>query len=207
MSFFFVTHVLSCVANSYPYSTALLSQTLRTYQRAACDTDQVALSCPRGTSISIEFAQYNKFNERGGKFYTYYIFHKPNNQSTFSFSLHNLDGVTIEDLCPLNGGNSERSIEARMKTNRQLLSGSTFGLSGGILKQMQSANFPNGSHIYYDTTNTSSGGPSGKDNLPNELNVPENCLWPNALQVNAFVHATNCYLLFLLFLFFAFCFN
>ncbi|KAL5273564.1 hypothetical protein ACFFRR_000358 [Megaselia abdita] len=136
---------------------ALLSQTLRTYQRAACDTDQVALSCPRGTSISIEFAQYNKFNERG-------------------------DGVTIEDLCPLNGGNSERSIEAKMKTNRQLLNGSTFAIAGGILKQMQSANFPNGSHIYYDTTNTSSGGPPGKDNLANELNIPENCLWPNALQ-------------------------
>lgn len=70
-----------------------------------------------------------------------------------------------------------------MKTNRQLLNGSTFNLASGIHKQMQSANFPNGSHIYYDTTNTSSGGPPGKDNSSNELNVPENCLWPNALQV------------------------
>lgn len=106
-------------------------------------------------------------------------------------SLFCSDGVTIEDLCPLNDGNGERSMEAKMKTNRQLLNGSTFGSAGGgILKQMQSANFPNGSHIYYDTTNTSSGGPPGKDNLPNELNVPENCLWPNALQVNNLVHYT-----------------
>lgn len=97
--------------------------------------------------------------------------------------LFHLDGVTIEDLCPLNGGSSERSIEAKMKTNRQLLNGSTFGVIGGSHKQIQSANFPNGSHIYYDTTNTSSG-PSGKDHLANELNIPENCLWPNALQVN-----------------------
>ncbi|KAG4077616.1 hypothetical protein HA402_008876, partial [Bradysia odoriphaga] len=36
----------------------LLSGTLRTYQKAGCDTEQVSLSCPRGTSISIEVAQY-----------------------------------------------------------------------------------------------------------------------------------------------------
>lgn len=45
--------------------TALLSATLRTYQKAACDTDQVVIACPRGTSISIEFAQYNKFVAKG----------------------------------------------------------------------------------------------------------------------------------------------
>ncbi|XP_037924496.1 uncharacterized protein LOC119660163 isoform X2 [Hermetia illucens] len=39
---------------------ALLSATLRTYQRAGCDTEQVSLSCPRGTSISIELAQYGR---------------------------------------------------------------------------------------------------------------------------------------------------
>lgn len=157
----------------------------------------MALSCPRGTSISIEFAQYNKFNERGGK-----LLKTEQTDNRLNTSSH-LDGVTIEDLCPLNGASGERSIETKMKTNRQLLSGSIFGLagSGGVLKQMQTANFPNGSHIYYDTTNTSSGGPAGKDNLPNELNVPENCLWPNALQVNNGVRCANCNLLFLVFLF------
>lgn len=44
---------------------ALLSGTLRTYQKAGCDTEQVSLSCPRGTSISIEVAQYG--NTVGGK--------------------------------------------------------------------------------------------------------------------------------------------
>ncbi|XP_035774292.1 protein eva-1-like [Anopheles albimanus] len=39
---------------------ALLSGTLRTYQRAGCDREYVTLSCPRGTSISIEIAQYGR---------------------------------------------------------------------------------------------------------------------------------------------------
>lgn len=40
--------------------TALLSGTLRTYQRAGCDDEVVTLRCPPGTSISIEVAQYGK---------------------------------------------------------------------------------------------------------------------------------------------------
>ncbi|XP_017874613.1 PREDICTED: uncharacterized protein LOC108621674 isoform X1 [Drosophila arizonae] len=39
---------------------ALLAATLRTYQRAGCDSEQLSLSCPRGTSISIELAQYGR---------------------------------------------------------------------------------------------------------------------------------------------------
>ncbi|KAL9892295.1 uncharacterized protein ACN427_007569 isoform 6-T7 [Glossina fuscipes fuscipes] len=39
---------------------ALLAATLRTYQRAGCDSETLALSCPRGTSISIELAQYGR---------------------------------------------------------------------------------------------------------------------------------------------------
>lgn len=39
---------------------ALLSGTLRTYQRAGCDSELVTLGCPRGTSISIEVAQYGR---------------------------------------------------------------------------------------------------------------------------------------------------
>lgn len=39
---------------------ALLSGTLRTFQKTTCDSERVSLSCPRGTSISIELAQYEK---------------------------------------------------------------------------------------------------------------------------------------------------
>lgn len=43
----------------------MLSATLRTYQKVACDSEEVVIACPRGTSISIEFAQYNKFVQKG----------------------------------------------------------------------------------------------------------------------------------------------
>ncbi|XP_055611027.1 uncharacterized protein LOC129757752 isoform X2 [Uranotaenia lowii] len=39
---------------------ALLAGTLRTYQRAGCERELVTLGCPRGTSISIEVAQYGQ---------------------------------------------------------------------------------------------------------------------------------------------------
>ncbi|XP_055301870.1 uncharacterized protein LOC129568237 [Sitodiplosis mosellana] len=39
---------------------ALLSGTLRTFQKTTCDSERVSLGCPRGTSISIELAQYEK---------------------------------------------------------------------------------------------------------------------------------------------------
>ncbi|XP_017778713.1 PREDICTED: protein eva-1 homolog C isoform X6 [Nicrophorus vespilloides] len=39
---------------------ALLSGTLRTYQRAGCDDELVTLKCPPGTSISVQVAQYGK---------------------------------------------------------------------------------------------------------------------------------------------------
>lgn len=38
--------------------SALLAGTLRTYQKAGCDAEYMSLSCPRGTQISIELAQY-----------------------------------------------------------------------------------------------------------------------------------------------------
>lgn len=37
---------------------ALLSDTLRTYTKTGCDLEPLTLSCPRGTSISIDIAQY-----------------------------------------------------------------------------------------------------------------------------------------------------
>lgn len=39
---------------------ALLSGTLKTYQRAACDDQVVTLRCPHGTCISVQVAQYGK---------------------------------------------------------------------------------------------------------------------------------------------------
>lgn len=45
---------------------ALLSETLKTYNKTACDSENVTLSCPRGTSIVIETAQYAK-NDGNGK--------------------------------------------------------------------------------------------------------------------------------------------
>ncbi|XP_055306897.1 protein eva-1 [Sitodiplosis mosellana] len=52
---------LSSVSSEMIYRVdplALLAGTLRTYQKAGCDAEYIALSCPRGTSISIEIAQY-----------------------------------------------------------------------------------------------------------------------------------------------------
>lgn len=40
--------------------SALLTGTLRTFQRAGCDNDIVTLKCPAGTSISVQIAQYGK---------------------------------------------------------------------------------------------------------------------------------------------------
>ncbi len=42
------------------YFTATLSGTLKTYHRTACDFDKIQLTCPRGTSITIDIAQYKK---------------------------------------------------------------------------------------------------------------------------------------------------
>ncbi|XP_071446054.1 uncharacterized protein [Hetaerina americana] len=39
---------------------ALLSGTLRTYQRAGCEGELMTLRCPPGTSISVELAQYGR---------------------------------------------------------------------------------------------------------------------------------------------------
>ncbi|CAG7716268.1 unnamed protein product [Allacma fusca] len=39
---------------------ALLSGTLRTYQKASCDESWMSLRCPTGTTISVQLAQYGK---------------------------------------------------------------------------------------------------------------------------------------------------
>ena len=42
------------------FSTDLLSGTLRTIQRAACDGEMLTLRCPLGTAVSIQLAQYGR---------------------------------------------------------------------------------------------------------------------------------------------------
>ncbi|XP_012215153.1 protein eva-1 homolog C isoform X3 [Linepithema humile] len=44
---------------------ALLSGTLKTYQRAACDEETMTLKCPPGTTISVEHAQYGRAGMHG----------------------------------------------------------------------------------------------------------------------------------------------
>ncbi|XP_041978614.1 protein eva-1 homolog C-like [Aricia agestis] len=41
-------------------SLALLTGTLKTMRRAACDDELVSLSCPRGTTVNIQVAEYGK---------------------------------------------------------------------------------------------------------------------------------------------------
>ncbi|XP_011350322.1 protein eva-1 isoform X2 [Ooceraea biroi] len=44
---------------------ALLSGTLKTFQRAACDEETMTLKCPPGTTISVEHAQYGRTGKYG----------------------------------------------------------------------------------------------------------------------------------------------
>ncbi|XP_022915138.1 protein eva-1 homolog C isoform X4 [Onthophagus taurus] len=54
--FFLVVLTLNIFADNL----ALLSGTLKTYQKAGCDNDIVVLKCPAGTNILIQVAQYGK---------------------------------------------------------------------------------------------------------------------------------------------------
>ncbi|KAK0087973.1 hypothetical protein PV325_013522 [Microctonus aethiopoides] len=50
---------LTCPSREY----TILSGTLKTYQRAACDEETMSLRCPPGTSIAIAFARYGRVAE------------------------------------------------------------------------------------------------------------------------------------------------
>ncbi|XP_030371588.1 uncharacterized protein LOC115621899 [Scaptodrosophila lebanonensis] len=140
---------------------ALLSATLRTYQKAACDTDQIMITCPRGTSISIEFAQYNKFI---GK-----------------------DGYTIEDLCP---SSARAGAEIRGKA-KHLWRGSIFGSPSDKLlpnPYMSSGYGAIPADVISSTSAISTNAGSSTETADaqaidsNADNFPVNCMWPNALQ-------------------------
>ncbi|KMY87000.1 uncharacterized protein LOC6740373 isoform X1 [Drosophila simulans] len=143
---------------------ALLSATLRTYQKAACDSDQVVIACPRGTSISIEFAQYNKFVAK--------------------------DGYSIEELCP---GSGEIRSEIRGRT-KHLLRGSIFGspplktpsskyVNAGHSLAVPVQPVPESNSSSSESISSMS--PSVDDIQSTDYttdNASENCMWPNALQ-------------------------
>ncbi|XP_041633466.1 uncharacterized protein [Drosophila kikkawai] len=146
---------------------ALLSATLRTYQKAACDSDQVVIACPRGTSISIEFAQYNKFVAK--------------------------DGYSIEDLCPLSGMTGP---EIRGKA-KHLLRGSIFGSSSlkvpanryvnnghgyGLAIAMPSTSVGTSETVAESAAGTSVSIVEVQSADDTSDSSSENCMWPNALQ-------------------------
>ncbi|KAK4871559.1 hypothetical protein RN001_015683 [Aquatica leii] len=56
--YFLTFGIASVFVSTFANNLALLSGTLKTYQRAGCDDDFVILRCPPGTSISIQLAQY-----------------------------------------------------------------------------------------------------------------------------------------------------
>uniref|UniRef100_A0A0K8W8I4 SUEL-type lectin domain-containing protein n=1 Tax=Bactrocera latifrons TaxID=174628 RepID=A0A0K8W8I4_BACLA len=140
---------------------ALLSATLRTYQKAACDSDQVIISCPRGTSISIEFAQFNNFE--------------------------NKDGFSIDDLCPLN--NSTKNVQSKAKHLLRGSTFGTPGAKIPNIQHLygQTTELPSSS-LLPDTLMTEETEDAGvrKENTSNvyirDDDSSENCMWPNALQ-------------------------
>ncbi|XP_015520675.1 protein eva-1 homolog C isoform X4 [Neodiprion lecontei] len=52
--------LLMCLQHVTTDNLALLSGTLKTYQRAACDEETMTLRCPPGTTISVTLAQYGR---------------------------------------------------------------------------------------------------------------------------------------------------
>lgn len=57
--------LILCTLIQYLLFTELLLGTLRTHQKAACDEEMVTLICPRGTTISIQVAQYGASATQG----------------------------------------------------------------------------------------------------------------------------------------------
>ncbi|KAH8336515.1 hypothetical protein KR074_005633, partial [Drosophila pseudoananassae] len=165
---------------------ALLSATLRTYQKVACDSEQVVIACPRGTSISIEFAQYNKFVAKGK-----YPFINTR-LITCGNTTYHLDGYSIEDLCPVPG---EFVPEIRGKT-KHLLRGSIFGLSHQKEPSKRLANGEYGQIMTHSSDDIITTKSSSTDDETGTIassrdiqstdeindNTPKSCMWPNALQ-------------------------
>lgn len=84
-----VTSARRLVRNGTADNAALLSGTLKTYHKTVCDSENVTLSCPRGTSISIEMAQYEK-NEDGKSMYSHTMF-----KNIYVYYMHNLHSRTL----------------------------------------------------------------------------------------------------------------
>ncbi|XP_011188144.2 uncharacterized protein LOC105215743 isoform X2 [Zeugodacus cucurbitae] len=140
---------------------ALLSATLRTYQKAACDSDQVIIACPRGTSISIEFAQYNNFE--------------------------NKDGFSIDDLCPLD--TSAKKVQSKAKHLLRGSTFGTPGSKiptiqnlYGQSTEIPSTSLPPDTVITEETADASARTENASSVNIKDVDSSENCMWPNALQ-------------------------
>uniref|UniRef100_A0A182UEL2 Uncharacterized protein n=1 Tax=Anopheles melas TaxID=34690 RepID=A0A182UEL2_9DIPT len=139
---------------------ALLSGTLRTYQRAGCDRELVTLSCPRGTSISIEIAQYG----RSGALTVVMVEienhpdvisqHLSHGTTSFGRFVVVVGGSGISVKAPADGMESKTDPETVHANERNLCPAST--------EDALDISIP-GTEI--------------------EIKAPESCTWPNALQV------------------------
>ncbi|TMW44016.1 hypothetical protein DOY81_010904, partial [Sarcophaga bullata] len=132
---------------------ALLSATLRTYQKAACDTDQVVITCPRGTSISIEFAQYNKFIAK--------------------------DGISIEELCPANGDGIENRTKAKHLLRGSTFGSPTQKVPAN--RYVNGAYLTDAASLTA-VASAANAATTDSTDADQDDNTPENCMWPNALQ-------------------------
>ncbi|KYM83428.1 Uncharacterized protein C21orf63 like protein [Atta colombica] len=59
------TLLLNIAMSRHYCESSLLSGTLKTYQRAACDEETMTLKCPPGTTILVEHAQYGRTGMHG----------------------------------------------------------------------------------------------------------------------------------------------
>ncbi|XP_044006603.1 protein eva-1 isoform X3 [Aphidius gifuensis] len=55
--------LLGHLQTAYMDNLAILSDTLKTYQKAACDEETMSLRCPPGTSISLTIARYGRISD------------------------------------------------------------------------------------------------------------------------------------------------
>lgn len=116
----------------------------------------------------------------------------------FLFFSISIDGISIEELCP---ANSEGTSENRSKA-KHLLRGSTFGsptqkvpanryVNGAHLSEFTGASGTTGSLGASTSTDDASASTATTTSSDNDDNIPDNCMWPNALQVcshSSFIH-------------------
>lgn len=86
-----------------------------------------------------------------------------------------IDGISIEELCPANGDGIENRTKAK-----HLLRGSTFG---SPTQKVPANRYVNGAHLNGMSVSAGTDAATTTSTADNDDNTPENCMWPNALQV------------------------